>query len=626
MYCEQCGAKNEESTKFCTSCGANISENGEGQTKSISEKTKKPLPGFVKKIVIAVAAVAVLAGASVLGYNFISDNFGNSEGYENHPLIYAKNELIFMKNANKKEAWPLTEKYGYYGNDEYDGASVNYVQVSADGKIIFFADDIDDAEFKLYYRKTNQKVPRGDGADEKGIRVASGVNNFQASPNGDFVVYQKGDRLYISDLKEERSISSDVTYFNLSNDLQKIIFRKDGGDLYICGIGKNETPEKVDAEVGTILTDSGEYNKIYYRKDNDLYYKEYGKDKVKVTADIKNAMTIGDTHFITKEVKTQKKFDDLFNDDCASTDAEMTNPSYSDFKVPDEDGYMRTDYEAYYAARDKYNEKEARDDVREYYSKNAQEVTTYVLYKVVGTDIQEVETGLLDGYISNIFTKQASDNSKISMSSVKSLSDARTKVNDLQNNVELVAYILKSDGKMIPITDYDKDNYTNIQISSDEKYFYCVEDSNSNYRGTLNRYTITDSGLTSKEKIYDDASGYNLIDDVVIVHSGDEEMGIFDNGKYTHLSDSSNWRYQYVDGVLYFYDQYSYNNSVGNLMRYENGKKEQIDIDVHDFVIRGSKNCYYIKDYSKSSSRGELYQNTGGKSKHIDSDVGFIVY
>lgn len=103
-------------------------------------------------------------------------------------------------------------------------------------------------------------------------------------------------------------------------------------------------------------------------------------------------------------------------------------------------------------------------------------------------------------------------------------------------------------------------------------------------------------------------------------------MGIYDNGKYTHLSDSSNWRYHYVDGVLYFYDQYSSNNDVGNLMRYENGKKTQVDIDVHDFVIRGSKNCYYIKDYSKNSSRGELYQNTGSKSKHIDSDVNFIVY
>jgi len=92
------------------------------------------------------------------------------------------------------------------------------------------------------------------------------------------------------------------------------------------------------------------------------------------------------------------------------------------------------------------------------------------------------------------------------------------------------------------------------------------------------------------------------------------------------LSDSSIWKYNYVDGVLYFYDQYSSNNGIGNLMRYENGKKEQIDIDVYDFVTRGPKNCYYIKDYSKNSSRGELYQNTGGKSKHIDSDVNFIVY
>ena len=77
---------------------------------------------------------------------------------------------------------------------------------------------------------------------------------------------------------------------------------------------------------------------------------------------------------------------------------------------------------------------------------------------------------------------------------------------------------------------------------------------------------------------------------------------------------------------MYYYDQYSQSNGIGNLMRYENGKKEQVDIDVHDFVIRGPKNCYYIKDYSVKRSRGDLYQNKGGKSKQIDSDVNFIVY
>lgn len=626
MYCEQCGAKNEDGTKFCTSCGASISGNGGGESNIITENAVKQFPGFVKKGIIGVVAAAVIVGLGVLGYSIISNNFGKGEGYENHPLVYAKDGLIFMKNANKKEAWPLTEEYGYYGNNEYDEGFTNHIQISDDGKLIFFADDIDNAEFKLYYRKTNQRVPRGNGADEKGIRVASGVNSFQASPNGDFVVYLKGDRLYISDLKEERSIANDVTYFNLSDDLQKIIFRKDDGDVYICGMGKKNEPEKVDSDVDTILTGYGEYNKMYYKKGDELYYKEYGKDKVKVAADISNAMTIGDTYFITKEVKTKKKFNDLFDDDCASSDAQMTNPSYSDFKTPDENGYMRTDYDAYYAARDKYNEKEARDDVREYYANNAQEITTYVLYKVVGTDIQEIDNGLLESYVYNIFTKQSSDDSKIRMSSVKSLSDARNKVSNLQNNVELSAYILKSDGKIIPIADYGADDCVNIQISSDEKYFYCIEDPDSNYNGTLNRYTITDSGLTSKEKIYDDASGYNLFDDAVIVHTDDEAMGIYEKGKYIHLSDSSNWRYHYEDGVLYFYDRYSSNNEDGNLMRYENGKTKQIDIDVHDFVVRGAKNCYYIKDYSDSRSKGELYQNKGGKSKYVDSDVNFIVY
>lgn len=34
MYCEQCGAQNEEGAKFCTSCGANIGKNEESGTGS----------------------------------------------------------------------------------------------------------------------------------------------------------------------------------------------------------------------------------------------------------------------------------------------------------------------------------------------------------------------------------------------------------------------------------------------------------------------------------------------------------------------------------------------------------------------------------------------------------------
>lgn len=633
MYCEQCGAKNEDGTKFCTSCGANMNETG-GDTQE-NDIQQKPKSKVLKKIIAAAAVVVILAGAGIFGYSFISDKFSSGSGYEDHPIVYAKDDLIYMRSVNKKEAFPLTETDGYddlydddyyYKDDDY-GFTNELIQVSEDGKLIFFADDISNGEYKLYYRNTKQKVPRGKNADEKGIRLASGVTNFKISPKGDLVIYRKGDRLYISDLKDEKSVSNDVTTFNLSDDGQKIIFRKSGGNLYICGVNAKDSPEKIDSDIDSVVSASNEYKTIYYRKDDSLYCKELGKDKVKVISDISGITRIGDTYFVTKENETEKKFKDLFDDDCAAKDAEMERPEYSDFETQNEDGYTQTDYDAYREAYNEYRKKEARDDVRKYYSNNSQTVKTYTLYKVSGAEATETDSGLLEGYISNrIIEKQSDNNSKIKLSDITSTSDARNKVNSLKNNVETTAYILKSDGSEIPINDYDSDDITNITVSDDEKYLYCIEDPDSNYKGTLNRYVITNSGLDSKEKIYDDVSGYFLTENAVLIYSGDKELGIYDKGKYTFLSDSSNWRYHYDNGVLYYYDQYSSSNEIGNLMRYENGKKEQVDIDVHSFVVRGTKNCYYIKDYSKNSYVGELYQSKGGKSKHIDSDVSFIIY
>lgn len=643
MYCEQCGAKNEEGAKFCTSCGATIGRNGGEQENIVTEKAEKSYFSFTKKLIIAVITIIFIGGGGLLGYNFISKNFSSDKNkYENYPLIYIKDESLLMRNQNAKESYKLADNARY----------TSYPQLSLDGKTIFFADDTDDNYgFDLYYRKTNQKIPKGNGANKKGIKIDSGVQRFKVSPKGDFVVYLKSDRLYISDLKDKRSISKDVKYFWLSEDSKKIIFENEDNYLYICGIGKKDTPEKIDKEIDKgkdkkidTESDSPYYsyasyyvelnNKIYYTKENDLYCKEYGKDKVKVTTEVASAFTVNDSLFITKEVKVIKKFDEIFNDDCASTDSQiqMLEPSYSDFKVSDEDGNIKTDWDAYFDAYDEYTEKKERNEVRDYYKKYDITVLTYTLYKVNGTKIQEIEKDMLnkDG---RILKKQASEDSKINMSTVTSLSDAKSKIDDFLNNVEFIAYILKANGKKILIADYNKDNFENITISDNEKYLYCEEKVDSDNTDTLNRYTITNSGLTSKEKICDDVSDYVLLDnEAVIVHLDDKKLGIYENGKYTQLSDCSklsdrsNRNYQYEAGVLYFYDEYVSYKEVGNLMRYKNGKITQVDTDVYDFVIRGPKECYYIKDYNKNKESGELYQNTRNKPKLIDSDVSSIIY
>ena len=130
-----------------------------------------------------------------------------------------------------------------------------------------------------------------------------------------------------------------------------------------------------------------------------------------------------------------------------------------------------------------------------------------------------------------------------------------------------------------------------------------------------------------KEKVHDDVKYYYLMEDGTVVVKFDEEsLGIYQNNKFTELSDSSDGYFDYVDGVLFYFDQYSSKNKSGTLMKYHNGKKQKIDIDVYEFVLRGTKNIYYIKDYSTKNSKGELYQFKGGKSKLIDSDVYSIVY
>lgn len=634
MYCEQCGAKNEEGTKFCISCGAKMSAEG-GIEIPLQSNIKNPAKTvekkkWVYKLIAGIVSVGIIATVGVVGYNFIADNFGGDNNYENHPLAYVKDGTLWLKKVNKKAPFPVTTSNGYNSvSAEYEGdyGQNSLFQMTQDGKTIFFADGIQNGEFKLYCRKAEQAITKGKNADEKGIRIASGVTSFKIAPDGKFVIYNKRDRLYYSDLKEERSVSSDVSTFDLSDELQKIIFRKNGGDLYICGLGKKDEPEKIDADVSTLVSANNEYKQIYYTKGKELYVKELGKDKVKITADVYGTAMIGDTVYLTKEEKSQKRFADLFNDDCAATDSQITSPSYSDFRVPDlEYGGTKTDYDAYNEAQKKYSEKRARDDVRKYYNDNPQTVTAYTLYKIVNNEVQKVETGVLEGYVgSRIITQKMSDDSKILLSTVTSYSDATTKVSNLKSNVSVQRSIIKKDGTVLKIKDIDE-KATNMQISEDDKYLYCVEDVGKSYKGTLNRYDITSSGLASKTKIYDEVSGFNLYGNLVTVHYDSNALGVFDSGKYTELSDSSSWQIVFNNGALYYYDEFSSNNQIGNLMRYKNGQKEQIDIDVHQFVIRSDDLCYYVKDYSTNRNCGELYKKKGNKSEKIDSDVGFIIY
>lgn len=637
--CKKCGKQNDDNAKFCTGCGAELkAEECREQDESTQEREllSKPHKNRRKTVIAAALAAAIVLGGAVFGGKIIWDTVTNNADSVGQPLVYAKEGMIWLKGNNKKEPFTLTGLSGYMARNVYNTYDYNYgnLQVSSDGTKVFFADGISNGAFTLYYRKTSGVLPKGTDADEKGVCLASGVTSYKIAPDGSFVLYRKGDRLYYSDLKEEHSIASSVSSYYLSEDAQKVVFYKNSEDLYICGFGEAEEPEKIDVGVSNVISPLEEYEKIYYIKDHNLYTKEYGKEKVLITSDIYSADIIGDTVYVTREVKQEKRFSDLFEDEFAVDDTQMTEPKREDFTVVDVNTFFgtRTDYDAYHDAQKEYNKKKERDRIRAYYDENPQKISTYALYKVENDSLVEnIADNLKSGYISQIMSQQAEGSAeKILFSTVESFSDAKNKVSNLNSETETNDLIILSDGNIVSTANANIDQEASYkEISADEKYFYCKENMDEEYVGTLNRYEITSSGLINKTKISDNVEIFSLYGDMLVILN-DTSIGIYENETYTRLADgpvqddAGKKLPQYVNGALYYYEDYSNNLQMGNLMRYGNGKKDIIDIDVHEFVIHDEA-CYYIKDYSIGNKSGELYKYDGGAQK-IDSDVAYIIY
>ena len=78
MFCPNCGAKNEEGTNFCSSCGGNMNQTVKPTT--VKEKNGKSIASMVLGIIAVVWTLFVLLGLSSLSTSLIeSINESNPE-------------------------------------------------------------------------------------------------------------------------------------------------------------------------------------------------------------------------------------------------------------------------------------------------------------------------------------------------------------------------------------------------------------------------------------------------------------------------------------------------------------------------------------------------------------------
>ena len=254
-------------------------------------------------IALVVIVALILLGALLSGGNKASSR---------HYAMYLKDKEIYFSNLTKKGDWQVSSrlvKDGGFDNQALVNRYYAYqCKMSEDGKLIFFPDKIESGDdgVNLYYRQINNKKKDPE-------KVDSSVYYYQVNKAATFVTYYKSSQdLYQYSLRkdEKNKIDNEVKDYQVSDDGSKVYYYKDSGELYLWTNVRSEK-EKLDSDVKALVHMTKDAKTIYYIKDGNLYRKSIGKDKEKISSDVKKVFRVYDSGEIYF-AKTDSEYIDLW--------------------------------------------------------------------------------------------------------------------------------------------------------------------------------------------------------------------------------------------------------------------------------------------------------------------------
>ena len=114
-------------------------------------------------------------------------------------------------------------------------------------------------------------------------------------------------------------------------------------------------------------------------------------------------------------------------------------------------------------------------------------------------------------------------------------------------------------------------------------------------------------------------------DSLAVIIFYNNEISIFYEHDLIELSKTSHRDFFFVDGTLYYYDEYDYAKQSGTLCSVRNGKITVVDTNVHEFKVRKYNAVSYIKNYNPERNLGTLYIKEGKTIKRQASYVRGII-
>ena len=543
------------------------------------------------------------------------------------PFLYISDGELYYAEKLGKKGFEVTEDL-----DEPDFGYYDAIQLSKDGKKLFYPDKPEGDNFTLYYR--NPSKPKKDG-----IKIDGGVSSYAISEKGDYVVYVKNDDLHWSNLKKDEKVEKDTHKFALSADGKELIYVNSDGDLYKKKFGKDEV--KIENEVEKVWFVSKDLKTVYFEKNENLYKSVNGKDPVKIVDDVVDVVKVWDSGeaYYTVKGEISLNFEDIIDDDLATSDSMIREPvkpnTPSRYSSSAWDRYW-DDLDEYYDDYYEYEDKLERDELREEIKEALEEVQVENLYyydgrkaTLVAENFSDREDYAMDETVLVYSSASTSVENKLKMSDIESYYSAESVISEAMDSSETMNLAVKAKSSVVgeDITSIYVDNEGSMvyykQIISDE------DDEETEYN--LCTAKITGSKL-SKAQVIDTAESislYGLFDGkVAYLKDIDEDDNCGDfyvNGK---LIDSDVHRYSistytkeddnYVDTFYYGVD-YDEDDGTYTLKSY-NGRVKELRQD----VTGGTVVCdgqYIFTTEDESDDEIDIYMLKGKKDVLVAEDA-----
>lgn len=428
MRCENCGSQIPDHSIFCEVCGHKMKENASERPSIL--KNRRLLWGAAGGILVIIAAVSAFL---VLGDGLPDSLFSSRNG----------GDRDLMEGRDPVSSF-VEEDGIVYGISD----SALY---TPDANRMFYADYLEEnGSFNIYCYDVKKKED-----EENPVMVVSGACSlsgvggpayYDLSEDGKLLIYMKEDRLYRSDLDTETLIDQGVSCYQIKNGIMFYIKTHEEActeDYYIMDLASGGEGESLARGVHKLVDQSADLTSIYYVRYEDfapytdleqfgtLYKKTWGQAEEKVANNVREVLPGGDfgqIFYTTRREPFVETFGSLIEDDMLAADQEIIEPDLMDYREYIEaDGYYETetDYESYYAALERYEEKAMRDEIR-YCLENtiALGLRNLFFYEkgeaaLIGKDIMEMEpfgTG-----IRYVKSRSKDGGNKIRMSELESM-------------------------------------------------------------------------------------------------------------------------------------------------------------------------------------------------------------